>query len=135
MFTQHPPPTQHPLTTYFLTQPGCTVVWCNCIHTDTVTEWTEYKYRAVHKCVQLCTQKCSPSVQVAYSSTVYLQMNLYIYKVQCPCVCVCPVSCVHRSTVHQYKLCTVVQYICTQIYVCIKCYVCVFVSCLFGLSL
>ena len=33
-------------------------------------------------------------------------------------VCVCPVymSCVYRSTVHLYKLCTAVQYICTPIY-------------------
>ena len=35
------------------------------------------------------------------------------------CVCVYPVymSCVHRCTVHQYKLCIVVQYICTWIYI------------------
>ena len=35
------------------------------------------------------------------------------------CVCVCPVymSCVHRSTVHHYKLCIVVQYICMWIYI------------------
>jgi hypothetical protein len=34
-------------------------------------------------------------------------------------VCVYPVymSCEHRRTVHQYKLCIVVQYICTWIYI------------------
>ena len=35
------------------------------------------------------------------------------------CMCVYPVykSCVHRRTVHQYKLCIVVQYIFTRIYI------------------
>jgi hypothetical protein len=33
-------------------------------------------------------------------------------------------SCVHKSRVHLYKMCTVVQYICTGIY--IKCNVCVY---------
>ena len=37
----------------------------------------------------------------------------------CMCVCMCPIymSCVNRSTVHHYKLCIVVQYICTWIYI------------------
>ena len=34
------------------------------------------------------TQKYSSPVYVVYSSSVYLHMNLYIYKVQCLCMCV-----------------------------------------------
>ena len=41
-------------------------------------------------------------------------------------------SCVHRSTVFLYKLCTVVQYICTQIHIYeVLCLCPVNISCLF----
>ena len=40
----------------------------------------------VSRLYELFTQKYSSSVQVVYSSTVYMYMNLYIYKVLCLCV-------------------------------------------------
>ena len=36
--------------------------------------------------VQLCTQKCSSSVQVEYSSTLYLYVNLYVLSAMSVCV-------------------------------------------------
>ena len=43
----------------------------------------------LYSSIQLCIQKCSPSVQVVYRSTVYLSMNLHI-----------------KCNVHLYELCT-----------------------------
>ena len=41
----------------------------------------------VSRLYELCSRKYSSSVQVVYSSSVYMYVNLYIYKVLCPCVC------------------------------------------------
>ena len=59
----------------------------------------------LYSSVQMCTQ------YTVHMSTVYQYMN--IYKVRFPCVCPIYFSCVHRSTVHLYKLCTIWYYICT----------------------
>ena len=100
---------------------SCKAVY-SCVHRRTVHL---YKLRTVvhiqynictwfYRLYELCTQKYSSSVQVVYSSKVYLYINIYIYKVQCPCVCVwVPVI---------WVVYTEVQFICTQI-IYIKCYV------------
>ena len=81
------------------------------------------------------THKYIPSLQVVYSSTVYLYLNKY--KVHCLCVCPVYMSWIDRRTVNLYKLCIVVQYICTWIYIykAICLWVCpVYMSCLFLLD-
>jgi hypothetical protein len=65
------------------------------------------------------------------------QYNWFEHSVCTTSVCLCSVklySCVHKSSVHLYKMCTVVQYICTEIYIYkVQCRVCVCVSCLYEL--
>ena len=93
----------------------------SCVQRSTVNNWSEHS---------VCT------TSVCLGSVKYICTGIYIYKVQCPCVCVYPVymSCVHRCTVHQYKLCVVVRYIHTWIciYKPICLWVCpVYMSCTF----
>ena len=59
---------------------------------------------------QVCVGSVQLSAQVVGSSRVYLYIKCNVH------LCVCPVymSCEHRSTVHLYKFCTVVQYFCTN---------------------
>ena len=73
---------------------------------------------------ELCTQKYSSSVQVVYSSTVYLYMNLSVYSAMSVCVCVLLCTQNGNSSVQVLYSISVQESIYKKCYV----HVCVFVS-------